>query len=249
MKEILNKMKEVKAFANLEVDYNSPMASAQFAAKKRAIEELASLEEEYTNKLIQDTVAIIVTGEESKDFANMSESSGILTSSLESSIIGILDSLNEEIYLNQNLTIDTGIVVSSIIQEIASAGGIRTNGIDLENINQSMYIDSKEKFINTFVGLLLESDPNLFSLIAMVSLSKIALENEVGKKSGVFPVILTANNPMIIDSVRNNNLFKKVIIVSAGQSEIKDVDYVLEKVDENSVNKTLTSIKKSLKEK
>lgn len=249
MKEILNKMKEIKTFANLEVDYGSPMASAQFAAKKRAMEELESLQEQYTAKLIKETVAIIVTGDNSKEFSTSAENLGLISASLESSVIGVLESINKDIYLNQGLSIDLAMMVDSIFQEVVSASGLRANGIDLEKVQQGMLVGTKQQFIDTFLRLIIDSDPNVFAMMAMLSVSRIALENEVGKKSGLFPVVLTTNNELIMDSVRKSNLFKKVITASAGQSNVNNVDYSLEKVDENIVEKTLTSIKKSLKEK
>lgn len=249
MKSILNKIKEAKVYSNLEVNYDSPMASSQFATKKRAIEELNDLQREYTAKLIEETVAIVVTGDRSKELADIAENTGLATASLDSGVITVLDSLNENMYTNQTLSLDTVMMVDSIVQEVAKGSGIRTNGIDLEKVNQGTFIENKQEFINTCVDLLLESDANVFSLMPMMALSEVAAENEVGKKPGVFPVVLTTNNSKILNSVKNNKLFKKVITVSAGQSDTNNVDYVLEKVDEISVEKTLTAIKKSLKEK
>lgn len=249
MKTILNKMKEAKVFASIEVDYNSPMASSQFASKKRAMEDLQSLEQEYASKLATETVAIVVYGDESEKFANLAANTGLTTESLDGNVINVLNSINPDIYLNQGLSIDTAMMVDSILQEISNSVGLSTSGINLEKVKQGTVINSQEEFVNIFVDLITESDPDLFSALSMLSVSKVALENNIGKKPGVFPVVLTTSNQNVLNSVINTKLFKKVITVSAGQSQDNNVDYALEKVDETNVEKTLTTIKKSLKEK
>lgn len=249
MKSILEKIKEVTVFANIEVDYDSPMAPSQFATKKRAIEDLEALNAEYTEKLKEETVAIVVTGDLSNDFVSMAEESGVLSANLDSSINTVLSSLNEDIYLNQPISLDTVILADSIITEMARSNGVRSVGINLERVKQDVMVDSKSQFINIITDLLIESDPSVILNMAMTSISKVALENEVGKKSGVFPVLFTTSNSKIAESTKNTQNFKKVVLISAGQSNLNGVEFNLEKVDEDTVKKTLQLIKKSLKEK
>lgn len=249
MKEILNKMKEVSVFANLEVDYGSPMASSQFASKKRALEELNLLKIEYTNRLIQEVVAIAVTGDQSNNFSEIASNSGLITVNLDKPLQEVLRSINPDIYLNQSLSLDLSIMISSILQEMANSSGIQVNNIDLEQVPLGLPIESQDQFVDLFMQLTLNSDPNLCLALGMVEVAKTALENEFGKKSGVLPVVFVTNSQLVLNTMTKNTAVKRTITVLAGQGTSNSLEYSLEKVDENSVEETLKAIKKSLKEK
>ncbi len=247
MKEILQKIKDLKAVANMTVNYDSAMASNQITAIRRAETELVEVMKQYTDALSRDTVAIVVTGEGTDQFVNEAEANGIsAVQNLEAPLKDLLSGFSSNLYLNQPLTIDMVIMVESLVKSAFETLDIKVNSIDLELIPQNVTFQSEEQFLEVMVDLFLGATPSLNADTVMRVIATEAADQEVGKKAGIYPIILTANNLNTIMNLKRNNKFRKIVTVAAGNSPA-ETDMSVDKVTSKSVEELLKTIKKSLK--
>lgn len=246
LEQILEKINNEKVVAEMDLDTVSPRAlpykKGQVESAKHRLEGLYI---DYKNELLKRAVFILVTGEESSQFADIAkEEYSCFSTDGKVMFKEIVDQLSPDLYVDKTVNAPIFDVVGNILED-------KMKMLDIVSYNSLIFNAKYQKTVKTkgdMVDVVKEAISDIVGgeVIGLDALERVTSE-AVNKnyKSGIVPILIHSNDENFIlnisDSLRKLN--PRVVRVAAGKTE-NDINPLVStsKTDENQVGKALKEI-------
>jgi len=251
LKDLLNKIKEVKQFADENVDTGAPETlNARRGRQRQAVEELQRLQTAYTNELRRTSAFIVVIGDKYKEF--LEHSSKLFCVEPEAYFKEIVNKIPTHLYLGRESVSNLFDVLGRHIEEKAYALGIVGYPQLIFKQEYQRTIRSTDDFLNIVKEAITDQmGGEIVGIHATHVLTKASIEKNNTSQST--RIVLATGDEKFGIKVANDlhKISNRVFVVVAGELQkplrnTKDV-YGLQEVTKESVDKTLNGIKNLLK--
>lgn len=230
-KEILKKIEETKAVAEMEPENNPRKYNVQLGKIRRAQEDLAALFKAYKEQVSRKAVFILTEGPGSDKFTEIA-AEGLYVIDSKDMFAKVVDKLNPVLYSNQKLTVDTMNTVMNYFREVAEEAEI----ISYPEVDfKSKYIvplnkrEDLEKALRSIVVEQIGAEMIGYYTVHLVS--RMAIEEKFSGK--VVPVLIKTDSQELNNQLLKalKNITKNVFLVDAKEDITeKDVESQLKKI-------------------
>lgn len=251
LEQILEEINQQKKIAEIDLDSVSPRV---YPYKKGQVEsaknKLESLYIEYKNELLNRSVFILVTGDESKEFARIaSEEYECFAIEANEFYSEIVENIDPQLYKNKTVSASIFDVLDNVLEN-------KMKNLDIVSYNSLMFntkyqktIKSKEDMIkiaeeaiNDIVG------GEIIALDALEKTSKQAVNKNY--KSKIVPILIYTEDSGLINSLSYDiiKINPRVVKILAGKTKGKTKDMnLLTKITETNSEKVGEALKKIAK--
>ena len=246
LEQILGKINEEKVVAEMDLDTVSakalPYKKGQVESAKSRLEGLYI---DYKNELLKKAIFILVTGDESSQFAEIAKEE-YKCFSVDGKILfkEIVSELNPDLYVDKVINASIFDVIGNILED-------KMKRLDIISYNSLIFNSKYGRTVKTkgdMIDVVKEAVSEIVGgeVIGLDALERITLDAvNSNYKSGIVPILIHSNDEQFIidisDSLRKLN--PRVVRIGAGRLE-KDINALitLDKTDENQVGNALKKI-------
>lgn len=230
-KEILKKIEETKAVAEMQPESNPRKYTVQLGKIRRAQEDLSTLFKNYKSLVSQKAVFILPEGPGADKFTEIA-SEGLYVINPDDMFIKVVDKLNPVLYSNQKLTVDTMNTVMNYFREVAEEAEI----ISYPDVDfKSKYIvplNKREDLEAVLRDIVVEQiGAEMIGYYTVHSVSKMAVEEKFTGK--VVPILIKSDDEQLKQKLSTalQSITKNVFKVETKEDITeKDVEAQLKKI-------------------
>lgn len=251
LQETLSKIKKAQVLADGEVTLDpQDTYRARIGRKNRALETLKDLKAVYERNLLNSAVFIVVTGDGSKDFRDLSTGAGCFKATPEVLYQTLVEEIPTSLYGREGVASLFDMVTRQLETVALDLGIVSYPQLQFKK-EYSKEIKTKDEFVKLIARAInAQVGAELVGIHTIRSIVDVAIDK--GHKSKDTPVVLATADVLLAKELDQGlqQLTRRVYLVAAGNFVPVPglgVDFELSEVTQESVNKVMKTIKASLK--
>jgi hypothetical protein len=243
---ILEKINEQKVIAEQDLNAVNPLVlSYKKGQVNSAKTKLEDLYVDYKNELLKNSVFILVTGDQSAEFASVAEEKfKCFSVDAKSMFKDILKQLSPDLYKNKKINASVFGVLGNLLEDRMKHLDVGSYNQLLFNTKYSKIVKNEEEMLNVIADSVCDIiGSEVVGLEALEQVTKKAVNKNY--KSRIVPIILYDNDENFVSFISEGlrKINPRVIKVGAGElkTELK-TKIKLEEVNEKTIEEALKTI-------